>query len=95
MHVSIISAFLFSCFAGWIYYRSNNLLYCIVAHAVGNIFGFFFRYVFVRNHVSMDAFAAYTEENALFIGISSILVLGLCLYVMALLFKQARLNAVH
>jgi len=94
LHVSIISAFLFSCFAGWIYYRSNNLLYCIVAHAAGNIVGFFFQYVFVRNQVSMDAFSAYTEQNALFIGVSSILVSGLCLYVMALLFKKARLKNV-
>ncbi|WP_257670853.1 CPBP family intramembrane glutamic endopeptidase [Parapedobacter tibetensis] len=88
LHVSIVGAFLFSCFVGWIYYRSNNLLYCIVAHAIGNTISFFFKYGFVKQYISMEAFSGFIDKHAVIIGISSVSVLVVCLYAMAMLFKK-------
>lgn len=35
-----ISAMIIGCFAGWIYYRTRNLLLCILIHFINNLFPF-------------------------------------------------------
>jgi uncharacterized protein len=35
-----VSAFVIGCFAGWVYYRTNNILYAIIIHIANNAFAF-------------------------------------------------------
>ncbi|WP_083257234.1 CPBP family intramembrane glutamic endopeptidase [Arcticibacter eurypsychrophilus] len=53
-HPFILGPFLFGLFMGWIYFRSRNLLYCIIVHAAVNGTGFLMRIFLFNKNNSLD-----------------------------------------
>jgi len=88
LHLSLVGTFLFGLFIGWIYYRTKNLLYCILMHAVVNLISFGMRFVIFKEYVTMDNFTGFFQSHNLLIG-SVLLVIFLgSMFYLYLTFKK-------
>ena len=89
LHPFIIGPFLFGLFMGWIYFRSHNLLYCIITHVAVNGTAFVSRNLLFDRNSTVDSFIEQSSRNAAKVAIFSILVLSLVMFFLIRRFKVA------
>lgn len=92
IHISLIGPFLFAIFSGWIYYRTRNLLYSIIMHAVLNFLAFSMRYSIFKEFATIDSYNRFMDTNIFFICLVLIITLAICLYVLFKLLNNYRLT---
>jgi uncharacterized protein len=78
--LNALSATLFGCLIGWIYYHTENLFYCIVIHGVANLFSLTFRYAIREKYTSLEQLHNFTETNAITVSVISAAILLVCIY---------------
>jgi uncharacterized protein len=85
-----VTGLLIGCFAGWVYYRTKNLLYCIFIHFANNCFAFFEMKSFdVEKMFDMSLSEFYGGMlNFIAVAISATLIFSLCLYYLVISFRE-------
>lgn len=71
--------FLGALFMGWVYYKSGNLIYCIIIHAFANFSGFVVSYGLHYNYFSFESLAFLNESNWMRMLVF-LTIIGACIY---------------
>ncbi|MDB5262406.1 MAG: Abortive infection protein [Adhaeribacter sp.] len=88
LHLTLSGPLMFGLFVGWIYYRTRNLLYCIIIHSFINALAFAGRYVSSKKLINIEEINNFIQINKFLISTGLLLLLAICIYVLHSRFKK-------
>lgn len=88
-HLSISGPFIYGLFIGWIYYRTQNLLYCIFAHAFANGAFFLARILLSDKKLGLAHYIEQSNQYQTVISILSVFIFSVIILFLARQFKAA------
>ncbi|WP_257668511.1 CPBP family intramembrane glutamic endopeptidase [Parapedobacter tibetensis] len=91
-HISIVLPFVFGLFMGWLFFRTSNLIYCIIIHCFVNFIGFAMRYAVFSKRASIEDINKYLEINTLTKGVISLVIFCSCIFVLHFIMKKRTSN---
>lgn len=90
LHLTLIDTFLFALFIGWVYHRTQNLLYCILMHAAVNAVAFGLRIIVVKDLTTVENLNNFIVSNHYRLTFISLVIFSLCTYILHRAFVNDR-----
>jgi membrane protease YdiL (CAAX protease family) len=90
LYLTLIDTFLFALFIGWVYHRTQNLLYCILMHSAVNAVAFGMRIIVIKDLTTVENLNNFIVSNHYRLAFISLVIFSLCTYILHRAFVKNR-----